>query len=534
MIRINQLKMPIEHSRKDLICKVASILKTDANSLEIEVIKRSIDSRKKPDLYYVYSVAVRCKDEKKILHKAKSKDISFYEPKIYHFPECGKEKQTHRPVVVGAGPAGLFCALLLSERGFCPILLERGKPVEERQADVLRFWENGVLDPSSNVVFGEGGAGTFSDGKLNTSVKDPSGKIRYVLETFVKFGADSSILYENKPHIGTDVLIDVMKNMRNFLINKGCEIHFSSQFVGFETNNGKLQSISYRNLKDQTVSHLQTNILVIAPGHGARDTFDLLYQRGIFMQSKPFAVGYRVEHPQSMIDAFAYGNQYAGKLPASPYKVTSNFPGGRGVYSFCMCPGGYVVNSSSEEKRLVVNGMSYSGRNSKRANSAIIVSIQPEDYDAQNPLGGLRFQEMLETKTFELANGKIPQQLFGDYKINQASKDYGDYDSCTKGAHAFANLRGILPQKMEESFIAGMEHFGKIIPKFDRYDAILSGTETRTSSPVRICRDEAFESNIKGLYPCGEGAGYAGGITSAAVDGMKVAEAIILKYAPMA
>ncbi len=531
MIRINQIKMPIEHQMDELKRKVAAILKTDCQAITVEVLKRSIDSRKKPDLHYVYSVAVSCENEKKILQKTKSKDISLYTPKTYVLPDCGKEALKERPVVVGAGPAGLFCALSLVDRGFCPILIERGKPVEERQADVIKFWETGVLDPSSNVVFGEGGAGTFSDGKLNTSVKDPSGKIRYVLQTFVRFGANESILYDNKPHIGTDVLITIMKNMRSYLKEKGCEILFSSQMIDFETENGVLKSVSYQTKGEPLVQTRKTTVLVLAPGHGARDTFALLHRKNILMQAKPFAVGFRVEHPQAMINEFAYGATYADKLPASPYKVTSNFPGGRGVYSFCMCPGGYVVNSSSEEKRLVVNGMSYSGRNSHNANSAIIVSVQQTDFENQSPLAGLKFQENLEAKTYELASGKIPQQLFGDYKNHRNSNGFGDYESCVKGAQAFADLRGILPSQMEEAFIAGMEHFGKIIPQFDRYDAILSGTETRTSSPVRMSRDEGFESNIKGLYPCGEGAGYAGAITSAAVDGMKVAEAIILKYA---
>ena len=432
--------------------------------------------------------------------------------------------------------AGLFCAYALMSEGFHPIVAERGKKVEERTADVQKFWETGVLDTASNVQFGEGGAGTFSDGKLNTLVKDPIGRNRFVLETFVKFGAPEHILYENKPHIGTDILADVIKRMREFMTENGVEFLFETCVTGFSTGkNGNLKSIELNHDRQ-----IDTDCLILAIGHSARDTFSLLQEKGLNMQAKSFAVGFRVEHPQSEVNLTQYGDLYADKLPAAPYKVTANLPSGRGVYSFCMCPGGYVVNASSEEHRLAVNGMSYSDRGGSNANSAIIVSVTPEDFKAdairhgvlkdadgkEDVLSGVRFQERLEEQAWKLGNGKIPQQLFGDYCKNRPSVSYGAFESTTKGDSALCNLRGLLPEELEESFIEGMHHFSRAIPEFDREDAILSGVESRTSSPVRIVRDESFQSNIRGIYPCGEGAGYAGGIMSAAMDGLKVAEAI--------
>ncbi len=454
--------------------------------------------------------------------------------KKYLLPEVINPSRT--PVIAGAGPAGLFCAYALMSEGFHPIVAERGKKVEERTADVQKFWETGVLDTASNVQFGEGGAGTFSDGKLNTLVKDPIGRNRFVLETFVKFGAPEHILYENKPHIGTDILADVIKRMREFMTENGVEFLFETCVTGFSTGkNGNLKSIELNHDRQ-----IDTDCLILAIGHSARDTFSLLQEKGLNMQAKSFAVGFRVEHPQSEVNLTQYGDLYADKLPAAPYKVTANLPSGRGVYSFCMCPGGYVVNASSEEHRLAVNGMSYSDRGGSNANSAIIVSVTPEDFKAdairhgvlkdadgkEDVLSGVRFQERLEERAWKLGNGKIPQQLFGDYCKNRPSVSYGAFESTTKGDSVLCNLRGLLPEELEESFIEGMHHFSRAIPEFDREDAILSGVESRTSSPVRIVRDESFQSNIRGIYPCGEGAGYAGGIMSAAMDGLKVAEAI--------
>jgi len=527
MIRINQIKMPIEHNMEQLYSKAAKLLKINTKQIKkLEIQKKSIDARKKPELYIVYSVNVLVDNETIILKKVNDKNIMLIKEKKYYVSADGNEELRHRPVVVGAGPAGLFCTYLLAREGYRPILIERGKSVEERQADVEKFWETGVLDIQSNVQFGEGGAGTFSDGKLNTVVKDPVGRNLFVLETFVKFGAQEEILYDSKPHIGTDVLCNVIANMREEIKHLGGEIRFNTCMTDLRIADGKLTGIQLNH-----DAWLATEVCVLALGHSARDTFEMLLRHELTMLPKSFAVGFRVEHPQREMNVSQYGELYADKLPAAPYKVTANLENGRGVYSFCMCPGGYVVNASSEEGKLAVNGMSYSARDSKNANSAIIVSVTPEDFGGNDALAGVRFQQNLEAKTFELSQGKIPQQLFGDYCASRTSEAYGAYESETKGTRAFANLRGLLSEDVEQSFIEGMHAFSKAIPGFDREDAILSAIESRTSSPVRISRDEEFLSNVGGIYPCGEGAGYAGGITSAAMDGLKVAEAIMHKYA---
>ena len=526
MIRINQIKMPLDHSSEQLAGKAAKLLKINVNQIKkLQIAKKSIDARKKPDIFIVYSLDILVDNETAIMKKVNDKNIMLTNKKKYDVSVSGTKELDKHPVIVGAGPAGLFCAYLLASKGYRPILLERGKCVEERQADVEKFWETGVLDTRSNVQFGEGGAGTFSDGKLNTVVKDPVGRNQFVLETFVKFGAKEQILYDNKPHIGTDILRDVIRKMREEIKNMGGEIRFQSCVTDLRIENGQIAAVEINGCE-----WLETEVCVLAVGHSARDTFQMLLEKELTMAPKSFAVGFRVEHPQRAMNVTQYGETYADKLPAAPYKVTANLANGRGVYSFCMCPGGYVVNASSEEGRLAVNGMSYSDRGSANANSAIIVSVTPEDFGGTDALAGVRFQQQLEAKTYELAGGKIPQQLFADYCKNQPSNGYGAYDSMHKGAAAFANLRGLLSEELETSFIEGMHAFTKAIPEFDRNDAILSAIESRTSSPVRITRDEAFEANVAGIYPCGEGAGYAGGIMSAAMDGLKVAEALMKKF----
>lgn len=538
MIKINQLKLPVGHSQKDLEDKIRKTLRIPSKeTFHYEVMRRSLDARKKPSLFYVYCIYVTIRQENSIVKKLHQPSVSLVTETGYRFSEMGHERLNRRPVIVGAGPCGLFAAWQLTLAGYAPLILERGKQVEDRSADVERFWKTGILQPDSNVQFGEGGAGTFSDGKLNTVVKDSSGRNRYVLETFVKFGAPSDILYDAKPHIGTDILAKVIKNMRDYLIKHGAEFRFQTCLKDIQIKENALHALV---TEDDTV--IPADVAILALGHSARDTFMMLHRHQLPMEAKNFAVGFRVEHPQQMIDDAMYGNgkRNALRLPAAPYKVTSNFPNGRGVYSFCMCPGGYVVNASSEEHRLAVNGMSYSDRGGSNANSAIIVSVTPEDFKAdairhgvlkdadgkEDVLSGVRFQERLEEQAWKLGNGKIPQQLFGDYCKNRPSVSYGAFESTTKGDSALCNLRGLLPEELEESFIEGMHHFSRAIPEFDREDAILSGVESRTSSPVRIVRDESFQSNIRGIYPCGEGAGYAGGIMSAAMDGLKVAEAI--------
>ena len=532
MIRINQLKLPIEHRSEDLYQKVRKALRlNNAQPFELQIVKKSIDARKKPELFFVYSVDVKIDNEAAILKKVNDNNVMLTKEKKYQLPSYGTEALQERPVIIGAGPAGIFAAYQLACVGYRPMIFERGKQVEERTKDVEAFWKTGVLDTRSNVQFGEGGAGTFSDGKLNTLVKDPVGRNRFVLETFVKFGAPEHITYENKPHIGTDILKDVIVRMREEIKLLGGEVHFESCVTDFEITEDRLSAIYVE--KNGAKTRYPANVCILAPGHSARDTFQVLLDKKLVMEPKAFAVGFRVEHPQEEVNRTQYGERYANKLPAAPYKVTANLANGRGVYSFCMCPGGYVVNASSEEKRLAVNGMSYSDRAGKNANSAIIVSVDTKDFDGTDALAGVRFQQKLEEKAYILADGKIPQQLFGDYCNNTASTEYGAFSSQTCGEKKLCNLRGLFSEEIENSFIEGMHAFSRTIPEFDRADAILSGVESRTSSPVRIQRNEVFESNITGIYPCGEGAGYAGGIMSAAMDGLKVAEAVISRYAPM-
>ena len=533
MIRIQQLKLPLEHDHYTIENKIRHVLGLSADTLfTYEIVKRSVDARKKPQLFYVYTVDVAMTGEAKLVKKLHKPNIQLTQHVRYHFPKPGCCKLSAPPVIVGAGPAGLFCAYELALHGYRPVILERGKCVEERTQDVVRFWESGVLDPCSNVQFGEGGAGTFSDGKLNTMVKDPVGRGRHVLEIFCRFGAPPEILYDNKPHIGTDILTTVIRNMREEIKRLGGKFFFEHQMTDIQIIDGRLCSLSVSG--KEGIRQIDTPVAVLALGHSARDTFELLERCRFVMEPKAFAVGFRVEHPQAMINESQYGTEPdMTHLPVAPYKVTANFPDQRGVYSFCMCPGGYVVNASSEASRLAVNGMSYYRRDSANANSAIIVSVTPADFPGDGPLSGVAFQRKLEEKAYEIGDGKIPQQLYGDFKEQRCSADYGAFASCVKGAVSFGPLHELLTPDMNRCFIAGMEQFGNRLRGFDRSDAILSGVESRTSSPLRILRGETFESNWKGIYPCGEGAGYAGGITSAAMDGIKVAEAIAGKYKPM-
>lgn len=540
MIRVGQLKLPLQHTETELKQKAAKALKVSMSQIkELKIAKRSIDARKKTQVCYVYTVDVSVENEQKLLKKVNSNNIMLTKRDVYHFPTSGAVQLKHPPVIVGSGPGGLFCAYALAEMGYCPIVIERGKDVDARQKDVELFWRDNILDTHSNVQFGEGGAGTFSDGKLNTLVKDVNGRNRKVLDTFIQFGAPAKIGYDNKPHIGTDILIDVIKNMRKHILDLGGKFLFETCLTGFEWENDQISGVvcttkNADNMENtnsaENIIRIETDTLVLAIGHSARDTFALLKEQGFHMEAKSFAVGFRVEHPQQLISENQYGAEAMKLLPAASYKVTANLPNKRGVYSFCMCPGGYVVNASSEEGRLAVNGMSYSGRNGQNANSAIIVSVTPDDFEYDGPLAGVEFQRRLEEKAFQLGNGLIPQQLFGDFEHKKVSAEYGAYTSSTKGKTTFAPLHELFPKEITDSFTEGMHQFGKYIKDFDRYDCILSGIESRTSSPVRISRNEEFESNKKGVYPCGEGAGYAGGIMSAAMDGLKIAEAIIRKY----
>mgnify|MGYP005757462417 FL=1 len=521
MLRINQLKLPVGHSAEQLKKKIIKTLQIREGDLkQYSVRKRSIDARKKPELYYVYSIDLAVTDEARVVKHAKGR-VQRVTERHYQIPEHEKGHMKLRPVVIGSGPAGLFCAYLLALEGCCPLIAERGAPVRERKADVERFWKTGVLDPSSNVQFGEGGAGTFSDGKLNTLVKDAAGRNRFVLETFVAFGAPEDILWEQKPHIGTDILIDVVEAMRNRIIELGGEFRFHCQVTDILPEENSLVINGQEKIR--------TEAAVLAIGHSARDTFQMLYDRGINMEAKSFAVGVRVEHPQEMIDRNMYGSYRGGNLPAASYKLAEKLENGRGVYSFCMCPGGYVVNASSEEGRLAVNGMSYRSRDGENANSAIIATVTPADFKSSHPLAGIEFQRGLEEKAWKAGNGKVPVQRLEDYLQNRKSTRIGKIQPNIKGGYTLADVRQIFPEELAWSLGEGICRMGKKIHGFDDRDTILSGVESRTSSPVRIVRNEQYVSSIPWLYPCGEGAGYAGGITSAAMDGMRVAEAVLMR-----
>lgn len=549
MIRIGQIKLEItenttydeEKVKKLLALKAAKKLKvSDSEITRIEIVKHSIDARKKPLLFDVYVADVLVRgNEEKIVKRAKDKNITVFTKKEYDFFKAvGAAPFTSdkKVVIVGAGPAGLFCGFELAKHGFKPIILERGADVDKRTEIVNRFWKDGKLNPATNVQFGEGGAGTFSDGKLNTMVKDKDGRLDRVLDIFASHGAPDRIRYESKPHIGTDILREVVKNIRNDFLSLGGEIFFESQVTDIRLNpDGFVKSVICGN------KEFPCDFCVLAIGHSARDTFYMLKSLGVSMQPKPFAVGFRVEHPQSLINESQYGKRDIGALPAAPYKLTTTTSQGRGVYSFCMCPGGYVVNASSEEGYLAVNGMSYSKRDGKNANSAIIITVDPKDFGGNDVLAGVEFQRRLEKKAYELAGGKIPVEYYGDFKKavlkEEADPLYPDLpdDSFTpqmKGNYEFSNVHEILPEELNKAFVEGMENFGKTIKGYNDNRALVSGVESRTSSPVRINREnDGFSENVKGLFPCGEGAGYAGGIMSAAMDGIRIAQLLARKAA---
>lgn len=532
MIRITNLKIPVENSTDSLmpkVCRMLALKKEDIK--EFRIIKRSLDARKKPELFYVYSIEVATDKmiPKKII--SKYKNIMFTDENAYHYPEEGSRGMKTRPVIIGSGPAGLFAAYLLSCRGYRPLILEQGEPASVRTQKVKSFWEGEKLDLRSNVQFGEGGAGTFSDGKLNTGVKDPDGRRQYILQSFVRFGAPSEILYDQKPHLGTDVLAHILPAMRKAIEGMGGEYRFRAKVTNFVIKEGRITALEINGQE-----YLPAETVIAAIGHSSRDTYHCLAEHNFLMNEKAFAVGVRIEHPQSLIDMSQYGRERGHILPPSSYKLTHQCGNGRGVYSFCMCPGGYVVNSSSEENMLCINGMSYQNRQSPNANSALIVTVTPKDYEAyakgndRGPLSGLAFQRQLEREAYSLAEGRIPVQLYEDFKLGKKSTAFGDVNPVHKGLDAFERVDRILPGPIREALTEGIDSFGSVIAGFNRPDALISGIEARTSSPVRILRNEEGEANIKGFYPCGEGAGYAGGIMSAAMDGMKTAEHIIRKY----
>jgi uncharacterized FAD-dependent dehydrogenase len=535
MIRITEIRLPVSHAPEALQEAILKRLHLQTEDLmRFEMYKRSYDARKNVLLAFIYTVDLSVKNEAQVLeqfaddiHVGPSPDTS------YHFvaseaqvlPEVNAA-DFQRPVVIGFGPCGIFAALILAQMGLKPIVLERGKQVRERTQDTWALWRKNVLNPESNVQFGEGGAGTFSDGKLYSQIKDPKFYGRKVIHEFIKAGAPEEIRYVAKPHIGTFRLVGVVEKMRQEMIELGGEIRFSQKVIGFDIENDQIKGVKIEGQDDLAANHV-----ILALGHSARDTFEALHDAGVFMEAKPFSVGFRIEHPQSLIDKARLGphagNEYTG---AADYKLVYHASNGRSVYSFCMCPGGTVVAATSEPNRVVTNGMSQYSRNERNANAGIVVGITPEDYPG-GPLAGIEFQRALESKAYEMGGStyEAPGQLVGDFLEGKPSTEFGSVMPSYKPGVHLTDLADSLPAYAIEAIREAIPAFEKQIKGFSIKDAVLTGIETRTSSPLRITRDVNFQSmNVKGLYPAGEGAGYAGGILSAGVDGIKVAEAVAL------
>lgn len=513
MIKITNIKIKADLSDDELFEKIYKKYKINKNDVtERRIIKKSIDARNKADIFYNYSVELECKNENKI------KNVQIVK-KEEPFKIIVNRKSSKRPVIIGAGPAGLFSALTLAQNGIKPIIIEQGKTVDERKKDVEEFQKTGKLNTLSNVQFGEGGAGTFSDGKLTSGIHNPLCKI--VLKEFYNFGAPEQILYINKPHIGTDNLINIIRNMRNEIIKLGGEFLFNEKVTDFEFENSKVTAVICG-------KRIETDTVILAIGHSARSTFEKLYEKGVKMEKKNFSIGVRIEHKQSMINKSQYGEITKLKLPPAEYKMAYHGEN-RSCYTFCMCPGGTVIASSSEPETIVTNGMSVYARNGENANSAVLVNVTPNDFKGESPLEGMYFQKDLEQKAFKLggSNYNAPIQRFENFENNVKSTHIGEIKPTYKPGVTLSNLNEILPDFISKTLIEGIKYFDKSIKGFAHPDAILTGVETRSSSPVQITRNENKQSNIKGLYPCGEGAGYAGGIMSAAVDGIKCAIAVL-------
>ncbi|OUN10641.1 NAD(P)/FAD-dependent oxidoreductase [Flavonifractor sp. An9] len=523
MLRIQNISLPLDGSQGQLKKKAARILGVKPEVITgLSLARQSIDARKKSDVHYVYTVDVTVADESKVMARCRDKNVSLYQSAPYVFPTV-RRTSSLPPVVVGMGPAGLFAALFLARNGLAPIVLERGRPVEERTADVERFWTTGVLNPSSNVQFGEGGAGTFSDGKLTTGTHDP--RISTVFRTLVEAGAPADILYQHKPHIGTDVLRDVVKNIRQELIRLGCDVRFSHQLTGLILRDGAVVGLTVEG--PQGSYDLPCDALILSPGHSARDTFQMLLEAGVPMEQKPFAIGVRIEHPQSAVSLAQFGPAWE-KLPAADYKLACHLPNGRSAFTFCVCPGGQVVAAASEEGRLVTNGMSHRARDGKNINGGFLVGVGPADFGSDHPLAGVAFQRHWEEAAFQLGgrNYHAPAQTVKDFLARQASKTLGTVEPTYRPGVTPTDLDRCLPDYVTDTLRGALPVFDRKLHGFTAPDSLLTGVETRSSSPVRILRGEDCQSTVRGLYPCGEGAGYAGGITSAAVDGIRVAEAV--------
>ncbi len=530
MLRLSNLSLGIDETLTPE--KIASFLRISPQEIrEFSLVKQSVDARKKQDIRYKYTLSLSLHSEKKESQLLKHSNRQISRPQIqdYEFPKI--QQKPSAPVVVGMGPGGLFCALMLARGGCPPVVLERGKPVEQRLVDVEHFWQGGTLDENSNVQFGEGGAGAFSDGKLTTGTNDPRNQALF--QILVEKGAPPDILYSHKPHIGTDVLYTVLQNIRKELISLGCDLRFSQEMTGLEIRGDRVVGLKVRSEKGEY--SLKASHVVCALGHSARDTFQTLFQENIPLEPKSFAIGVRIEHLQKDIGMAQYGSDYH-KLPPTEYKLACHLPSGRSLFSFCVCPGGVVVNASSAPGQMVTNGMSYRNRSLENINGGLLVGVNPQDFHGydqfhgDHPLAGMYFQEFWEKMAFTKGQGKATCQRVEDFLHGQATKSCGTIaPSIETGVH-YGSVADCLPPEISKAMAEGLPHLGNKVRGFDCPDALLTGIETRSSSPLRILRNAQFQSTLQGFYPCGEGAGYAGGIVSAAVDGIKIAEAMVSPF----